>query len=130
MGRKFCLTLRALAACAQVVPGINAGLMPIIPVEANRILAHALHLLGPQLLFVERKQRRRLLDRLSGTAIGFFPFLIAGSAGAGVAQPLEGKVRDMAVFPINVHPCASRGVYLDEFWISEGHVFSIARESC
>src|SRR5436305_832415 len=66
---KLGLAIRALAACAQVIPGINAGLMPIIPVEADGVLTHALHLLGPQLLFVQREQRCCLLDRLSSMAV-------------------------------------------------------------
>ena len=101
--------------------------MPIIPVEADRVLTHALHLLGTQLFLVQRKNRGRLLDWLSGLPVRLLSLLIAGSTRAGIAQPLKAEVRDMPILPINVHSSPSRSVHLDELWVRQKHIFSIAQ---
>src|SRR5205807_8248880 len=103
--------------------------MPIIPVEADCILSHAKHFLGLGLLFIHGKQRCRLMNGLSGPAMVLFSLFVAGSTGTGIAQPLKSKVRDMAVFPVDVHTRPGRDVYLDRFWVGQRHIFSIAQRS-
>src|SRR5581483_10595263 len=120
------LALVALAVGAQIVPRINSSLMSIIPVEADRVLAHTPHLLRAQFLLVQGKNRGRLLDRLSRPPVRLLALFITGGTRTGIAQPLKGKVRNVSILPINVHSSASRSVHLDELWVSQRHSFSIA----
>src|SRR5207302_4855062 len=119
------LAFVALAVGPQIVPRINSGLMPIVPVEAYRVLAHALHLLGTQLFLVQRQNRGGLPDWLAWLPVRLLSLLVAGSTRAGIAQPLKTEVRDMPILPINVHSSPSRSVHLDEPWVRQKHTFII-----
>ncbi len=46
----------------------------------------------------------------------------AGGAGAGVAQPLEAKVRVMAVVPLDVHAGTGGDVDFDGLGVDYGHI--------
>ncbi len=59
---------------------------------------------------------------LAGIAMVIVALFRAGGAGAGVAQPLEGKVGAMAVVPLDVHSGTGGDVYFDRFGIDHGHM--------
>lgn len=50
--------------------------------------------------------------RLTGLAAGLFALFVTHGAGAGIAQINESVVRNVAIFPFNVHSSADGEVYL------------------
>lgn len=111
----------ALADFAQVVPGIDAAGVTVIPRNVQCIFTHRLHFFGLGRFFIHGQQAGGLLRRLAGIAMMIVALFRAGGAGAGVAQPLEGEVGAMAVVPLDVHSCTGSDVDFDGLGIDHGH---------
>ena len=92
--------LVARADFAEVVERINAGVVPVRPVNADRVATHRFHFIHAQLGLVHRKRvigRRRVagLLRLGSVRAG------AACAGAFVAQILDRILAMMAILPVD-----------------------------
>jgi len=84
---------------AEMVERIDAGIVPVRPVDANRVAAHGFHFIHPQLGFVHRKQFTALvIGLLRRRAVGS----CAGGAGAFVAQVGYAILAMMQVFPVDL----------------------------
>lgn len=105
------MALRTLAVAAQVGPGINAGPVPVIPVETDGIIAHLLDRLDLQGRPIDAHRRRRLYMRLSGLAAFRLANTVAVSAGACVAQPAEAPFALVPVLPVDFHSIAGSFVH-------------------
>src|SRR5579859_1161545 len=79
----------ALADFAQVIPGIYAAGVAVIPGDVQRIPAHRLYFFGLGGFLVHGQESGRLLGRLAGVAMVIVALFRAGGAGACVTQPLE-----------------------------------------
>ncbi len=97
--------------------------MAVIPGDVQCIFSNRLDLFRACGLFVHGQQSVSWLGWLTRLAIVIIALFGAGSAGAGVAQPLEAIVRAMAVVPLNVHAGAGGDIDLDGFGIDDGHQF-------
>lgn len=111
----------ALADFPQVVPGIDAAGVAVIPGNVQSVFPHRLHLFGFGRLFVHRQQRGGLFGGLARAAMVGVALFSAGGAGACVAQPLEGEVGAMAVVPLDVHSRAGGDVDFDGLGVNYGH---------
>src|SRR5690242_2183046 len=69
--------LLAGAILAQELPGVDAQFVPIIPAEADSVLAHRFGLHGLGRRFEHRERSRRQLWRLTRLAPGLPPFVVA-----------------------------------------------------
>lgn len=114
--------LFTLADFAQVVPGIDAAGVAVIPGDVQGIFTHRLYFFGPGRLFVHRQQGGGLFGRLTRIAMVGVAFFSACGAWAGVTQPLEGEVRAMAVVPLDVHSRAGGDVDFDGLGVDHGHM--------
>ena len=112
----------ALAHLAQVVPRVNTAGMAVIPRDIECVPAHGLHFLGLGRLLIHGQQGSGLFCGLARAAMVIVALFRAGGAGTGVAQPLETKMRAMAVVPLNVHSCSGGDVHFDGLGIDYGHI--------
>src|ERR1019366_9117111 len=111
LGGALCgLALGALANAAEVLVGVDAGVVAIAPVDANRVVAHRFDGEHFQRRF-EQGERIVRLGWARGRAVG------AGARGAGalVAQVHEAVIAGVAILPID----------LDSFRFGNGDVFGI-----
>src|SRR5947209_5504012 len=97
----------------QVVPGIDATLVSIIPLEVDGILADRIGRLRPQLGFVHWQERGGLLYRLSRLTSIRGALLRTSGARTRIPQPLKGILALMSVLPFNIHTSTGGDVYLD-----------------
>lgn len=111
----------ALADFSQIIPGIDAAGVAVIPRDIQRIPAHRFNFFGLGRLLIHRQQAGGLFGGLSRIAMVIVALFRAGGAGACVTQPLEGKVRAMAVVPLDVHSGTGGDVDFDGFGIDDGH---------
>src|SRR5262245_29349529 len=123
------LTLLTLAHLAEIVPGVDAAEVAVVPADVEGIPAHRLYLLGLGRLFVHRQQRRGGFGRLSSLTMVTVAVLGAGRARAGIAQPLEGVMSAMAVVPLDVDSGSGRDVHLDGLRVCGCHFLSVYRHS-
>src|SRR5579863_3170035 len=109
------LALRAGADFPEKLPRVNAQVVVIVPRELNRVLAHA---------FCRDRFRRRLehgqragseFGRLSIAPACLAALFFAHGARAGVAQVDEVVMRNVAVFPVDMHASASGEIDLHRF---------------
>src|SRR5579864_176503 len=115
---------------AQKFPGVDAQFVPVIPAEADGVLAHRLGLQGLDRGLKHRQRSRSQLWRLAWLAATFCPLIVAQGARAGVAQPLEAVAGAVPVLPVNVHARSRGQVHLNRLGISlllGGHIVSIAQ---
>src|SRR5260370_12728721 len=115
----------ASAHLAQVIPGVNAARVAVIPADVERIAAHRFDLFWLGRLFIHRQQGGRRFGRLPRLAMMAVAVFRTGRARAGIAQPLEGVVRAMAVVPLDVDTGSGGDVDLDRFGVDDSHTFSI-----
>ena len=80
----------AVADAAEVFPGVEAGLVAVVPLELEGVLADGRDLDGPGRRFVHDEEGLRLRLGLPGFPASSLAFFMAGGAGAGIAQPAEG----------------------------------------
>lgn len=109
--------LFTLAHLAQVIPGVDAAGVAVIPGNAHGITAYWLYFFWTRGFLIHRQQGAGSLWRLSRFAMIVVALFVAGSARAGIAQPLKVVVRLMAVVPLNINARASGDVHLDGFGI-------------
>jgi hypothetical protein len=86
----------------QKLPGINAQLVPIIPLKLDGVFAHAL---GRQWLgrLLEHWQRSGCqLRPFAELAARLAPLVVAKGAGAGIAEEGKCVVRAVAILPLDV----------------------------
>ena len=97
---------------AQVSPGIDAEVMVIVPCEAYRVLADGFggERFGRGLEHGQHAGSQ--FGRLTWLAMGFVALFIAHGAGAGVAEIDEAVVRNVTIFPLNIHASAGGEIYL------------------
>jgi len=112
----------ALAEFAQVIPGIDAAGVAVIPGDVQGVSAHRLYFLGLGRFFIHGQQAGGLLGGLTGIAMVIVALFRAGGAGTRVAQPLETKVRPMAVVPLDIHSRTRGDVDFDGLGINYGHI--------
>jgi hypothetical protein len=112
----------ALADFPQIIPGIDAAGVTVIPGDIECISAYRLDLLGLGRFLVHGQQAGCLLGRFTGTAMVIVALFRAGGAGACVAQPLEAEVRVMAVVPLDVHSGTCSDIDFDRLGIDYGHI--------
>ena len=104
---------RTLAMFAQVVPGIDAALVTVVPFEVNSVLSNRIRRFRPQLGFIHRQQRRSLLDRNARLASIGGTLLRTGGTRTRIPQPLKGIAARVTVFPFDINTRAGGDVYLD-----------------
>ncbi len=115
----------ALAEFAQVVPGINAAGVAVIPGDVQRVAAHRLHFFGLGRFLIHGQQAGGLLRGLAGIAMVIVALFRAGGTGACVAKPLEAKMGVMAVVPLDIHSSTGGDVDFDRLGVNYGHMTSI-----
>jgi hypothetical protein len=101
----------ANAVAAKVIPRINPALVPIIPMETNRIPANRRNGLRPSRGLIHLQQSRRLrltLPWLTPTSPSFF---MTSGARAGITQPAERPATLVPILPVDLH--ARPGSLLD-----------------
>jgi|SRR3954468_19508576 hypothetical protein len=107
------LALLARTHFPQKGPRVNPQLVPIIPVEPDRILAHAF---GAQRLGRSLKHGqacRCQLRSLSRLAIALAALFIAERARTGIPQEREWIMGRMPILPLDIHPGTGADVYFD-----------------
>lgn len=112
----------ALADFTQIVPGIDAAGVTVIPGDIQSIPAYRLHFFWLGRLFVHGQQAGSLFSGLAGIAVVVVALFRTCSAGAGVAQPLKAKVRMMAVVPLDIHAGTGGDVDFDRLGVDYGHM--------
>src|ERR1035437_1601479 len=96
----------ALADAPQVVPGVDAGFVAVVPFELQCVLADGRHFDRTGRLLIHRQQGLGFRLWLARCAAGLLALFMAGGAGAGVAQPTESPRALVAGAPVNLHAAA------------------------
>src|ERR1700759_4879373 len=91
---------------AQEIPAIDAAGVTVLPVELEGITADRVGAGWARRRFIELQKLLRLRLGVAGLAALLFALFDAGGAGAGIAQPGEGPVAAVTVFPVDLHPGA------------------------
>src|SRR5580698_4476103 len=110
-GYRLLAVLRAFLAHtvpSQIIPGINPAPVPVVPLEADRVIAHRARRLRPRRRLIHRQQRSRLrlpLARLPPLRLALF---VAGRAWTGVPQPRKTPPAAMPIFPVDLETLARR----------------------
>jgi hypothetical protein len=94
--------LCALAVAAEVVPGVDSGGVAVFPVELKRVAADGGDGLGLGGGRVHGEKLRGCGFGLAGIETRGFAHVIAGGAGAGVAEPLESPRAFVSVGPVDL----------------------------
>ncbi len=98
----------ALAMPPQIIPGINTARVPVIPLEADRIIAHRAGRLRPRRRHVHRQQpscRRLGLARRASRRLSL---LMAGRAWTSIPQPDKPPSAAMPILPVDFEALAAR----------------------
>jgi hypothetical protein len=95
----------------QELPGINAQLVPIIPVKFDGVFAHALCRQRFGRLFEHGKRTGCEFRPLAGLASRLTALIVTQSAGTGIAQEGERVVRAVAILPLDIQAGATRQVH-------------------
>jgi len=96
------LALFAGADFAEVLPGIQAEVVIVVPVELNGVFADGFGGNGLGSGFEHGQRARCGFGRLAGLASGFVALFVAHGARTGVAEVDEGVVGGVAVVPVDV----------------------------
>src|SRR5882762_1537461 len=100
------------AEFAQELPGVNAKVVVIVPLEPDGVFAHAL---GGDWLgrgFEHGQRAGSKSGRFARPASSFIALFVAHGARAGVTEEDKIVVRNVAVGPFNVDTRAGGKVYL------------------
>src|ERR1700677_3920528 len=111
--RPGCTASLALATAAKVIPGVDPALVAVIPAKADGVAADRGYRFRPCRRLVHLQQRGRLGLRLAWLAAGGSAFLMAGGAGAGIAQPGKVPAALVPVLPVDLHARAGRLLHPD-----------------
>ena len=97
---------------AQVPPGINAEIVIIVPCEPDGVFADRFRgkRFGRGLEHGQHTGSQS--SRLARLAVGFVALFVAHGARAVIAEIDEAVVRNVTVFPLNVHASSSSEIYL------------------
>jgi hypothetical protein len=99
-------TLAALAYTAQILPRIDSGSVTVEPVELQCVAAYRMGAGGLGRRGVHGQNSCRLALRLSRLAAFLGALVVAGGAGAGIAQPGKGPGAAMPVLPVDLQALA------------------------
>jgi hypothetical protein len=93
---------------SQIIPGINPARVPVIPLEADRVIAHRARRLGPRRSLIHRQQASRLRFALAWLPTLCLAFFVARRARTSIAQPYKAPSAAMSIFPVDLEPLAGR----------------------
>jgi hypothetical protein len=103
----------ATTMAAKVIPRINPTLVPIIPMETNRIPPNGRSGLRPGRGLIHLQQRRRLRLRLSWLTPASSPFFMTSGTRASITQPAERPATLVAVLPVDLQARAGSLLHPD-----------------
>jgi hypothetical protein len=95
------------------MPGIDAAGVAVVPSEADGISSYSLYFVGAHRGLENRERGFWFGLLLTGYSSFGFPFLHAGGARAGCAQPCKCPMAGVAIFPFNLDPRTLRLVDAD-----------------
>ncbi len=85
----------------QIIPGIDSAGVPIVPLKADRVVAHRAGRFWPRRSLIHRQQSCRLPLRYPGLTPIRIALLMAGRAGTSQPQPRKVPVARVPIFPVD-----------------------------